>query len=191
MRRDSESCYSREGWTGIRNDGHESAEDAQRSLRRSTSGREGVHPACLTYAVQSLSDRLKLMRILLAGGVYRLTPEARARKRPAPEEVLEVGLRAAGEDVDVISLKDFKAGVSPSCYDIVHVHHMSKMAVMQALLPRPMVFTPHSSTYGTTVARRSAERIVWNRSDGIVCLSEMEKRDKISRLPSLADKIAV
>jgi glycosyltransferase involved in cell wall biosynthesis len=105
--------------------------------------------------------------------------------------VLEAGLRAAGEDVDAIALKDFKAGAFPSGYDIVHVHHMSKMAVMQALLFCPMVFTPHSSTYGTTVRRRSVERIVWNRSDGIVCLSENERRDKVARFPKLAHKISV
>ncbi|MGY1802946.1 glycosyltransferase family 4 protein [Blastococcus sp. SYSU D00922] len=131
------------------------------------------------------------MRILLAGGVYSLPPDARARKRPAPEEVLAAGLREAGEDVYTISLKDFKAGIGACKYDVVHVHHMSKMAVMQALLPGTMVFTPHSSTYGLTIRRRNAERIVWTKSDAVVCLSENERRDKVDRLPMLAGRTFV
>ena len=129
------------------------------------------------------------MRVLIAGGVFRLNHAERMNIQRAPEEVLADGLSGLGVDVTTIGLKKLYEAAS-STYDIVHVHHMSKMAVAMALRsPRRLVFTHHASTYATDMTRRSGEEIVWRKAAAIVALSQREATDKILRFPFIRERL--
>lgn len=130
------------------------------------------------------------MKILVAGGFLGKSENEQARLRPAPEAVLAGQLRDLGQDVRGIGLKDWLAFFNQR-FDVVHIHHMSKMAVLAALVSRKMVFTHHSSEYASSVARRLAEWIIWARAAQVVCLSETDEREKLARFPYLRGRTCV
>ena len=133
------------------------------------------------------------MRVLVAGGVFRLSPEARAKRQPAPEVVLVDGLRRQGVDVRAVPLESLGAVARSSWADVVHVHHLSKAAVAAAASPfaAPLVFTAH----GTAPPRGSREALgqwlIHKRMEFGVCLSAAERDWRARRSPSLAPKLTV
>jgi glycosyltransferase involved in cell wall biosynthesis len=128
------------------------------------------------------------LRVLIAGGVFRLSAEERSRRQPAPEMLLADGLRARGVHVRTSRLEDWRQVVLARDYDVVHVHHLSKAALAAALSPadRPFVFTEHASGRAATPTHRAAQRLVMARTSTVVCLSEAEAVAKRNayRLPT-------
>jgi glycosyltransferase involved in cell wall biosynthesis len=135
------------------------------------------------------------VRLLIAGGVFRLSVEERERRQPAPEVVLAGGLAARGIDVRTLPLEELRGIATSSREDVLHVHHLSKAAVLGALSPfaAPMVFTAHGTapptnwreTVGLSAITRSS------RVRARVCLSEAERQAVIHRNPALIGKVHV
>lgn len=121
------------------------------------------------------------MRLLLAGGSLGLGMDEQRNRQPSPERILADELPAFGVTVTAIGLKDY-GSVLRGEYDIIHVHHMSKAAVLASRLRKPFLFTHHSAVYGESGVRAIAEWLVWKGADRIVCLSDTERAEKSSRL---------
>lgn len=117
------------------------------------------------------------MRVLVSGGIFRLSPLERARRQPAPEILLVEGLRARGLDVVERPLEDLWTPAFDRSFDIVHIHHLSKAALAASLSPlcRPMVFTEHGIPSNPSRQLQLARRTIFRRASGIVCLSEHER----------------
>lgn len=120
------------------------------------------------------------LKVLIAGGVFRLSAEERSRRQPAPEVLLAEGLRAHGVQVRTSRLEDWRRVALARDYDVVHVHHLSKAALVAALSPvdRPFVFTEHASGRPAALSHRVAQRLVMARASTLVCLSEAEAAAK-------------
>lgn len=133
------------------------------------------------------------MRILLAGGVFRLSESERSRRQPAPETTLAGGLRQRSVEVITMPLERFGSVAFSRGFDAVHVHHLSKAAVAAALSPMaaPFIFTPH----GTSTAERWPERAgltaVMSRMDAGVCLSTAELNWRANAFPEAREKLVV
>ncbi|WP_328425703.1 glycosyltransferase family 4 protein [Micromonospora sp. NBC_00389] len=123
------------------------------------------------------------MKILVAGGVFRHSAEELAKREPAPEVVLVDGLRRRGIEVRACRLEDRGTVALARESDIVHVHHLSKAAVLAALSPlaRPFVFTAHRFALPPTPLQRRAQRMVMSRATAVVCLSQVEAEQTTSR----------
>lgn len=130
------------------------------------------------------------MKILVAGGFLGKTKEDRATLQPSPEAVLVRALEGLDENVCGIGLKDWRKFFKGRS-DVVHIHHMSKMAVIAALVNRRMVFTHHSAEYSTQGIRRLAEWVVWRCAARVVCLSQTEEAEKLALFPCLEHKTCV
>lgn len=133
------------------------------------------------------------MKILIAGGVFRLQPEQLKHRQPAPEVVLSEGLRNLGFDVDTMPLERWKRIAVSGSYDIVHIHHLSKAALAAALSPfvRPFVFTEHASGHPGRADHRVAQRAVMAKASTVVCLSQAEANAKRAAYGLGGSKIAV
>ena len=127
------------------------------------------------------------MRVVVSGGVFRLSRAEVALRQPAPESVLVSGLRARGIDVVACPLEDLATAAGRGHCDLVHIHHLSKAAVVAALSPlaRPFVFTEHASGRAVGLAARAGQRLVMSRASAVVCLSQAEAEAKRAayRLP--------
>lgn len=132
------------------------------------------------------------MRVLIAGGIFRLSENERARLQPAPEVVLSDGLRAKGVEVSTIPLEALSPIAKSRSYDVIHVHHLSKASLVAALSPlaAPLVFTAHGLHVHSRL-HRSIERVVQTRMSAGICLSEAERSSRIGRAPALAPKLFV
>lgn len=121
------------------------------------------------------------MRILIAGGVFRLSVDQRGRRQPAPEVLLVKGLREHGVDAVECPLEDLRTVTWDRSFDLVHVHHLSKAAVAASLspLPRPMAFTEHGMPAASSTMMQAARRLIYARAAGVVCLSERERAAKV------------
>lgn len=117
------------------------------------------------------------MRVLVSGGIFRLSLQERARRQPAPEILLVEGLRARGLDVVERPLEDLRTPSFDRSFDIVHIHHLSKAALAAALSPlsRPMLFTEHGIPSDPSRQLQFARRTIFRRASGIICLSEHER----------------
>lgn len=133
------------------------------------------------------------MRVLIAGGVFRLSPQERLARQPAPEITLVEGLRARGIDAEEAPLENRRLIARAAGFDLVHVHHLSRAAVAAALSPlaRPFVFTEHQSGRAATAAHRAAQRLVLNRASAVVCLSNTEAAAKIHDYGSFGSRLRV
>ena len=121
------------------------------------------------------------MRILIAGGVFRLSQEDRERRQPAPEILLVDGLKGRGIDAVPCPLEDLQKVAWDRSFDVVHVHHLSKAALAASLSPlrRPMAFTEHGIPSDPTPLMQVARRLIYLRASGVVCLSEAERAAKV------------
>ena len=120
------------------------------------------------------------MRVLIAGGIFRESSAAQHQKQPTPEIVLAEGLRELGVTVETVPLEAINRIARPRDFDLVHVHHQSKAALICAGSPMrsvPMVFTQHAAIPKHT-GRRLALRLVLRRSDAVICLSKAERVEK-------------
>lgn len=124
------------------------------------------------------------MKILLAGGFLGKSLREQFSLQPSPEAVLLKELHELGQDVTGIGLKAWSTFWHTRA-DVLHVHHMSKMAVVAAALRRRVVFTQHGGVYATSGLRGLAERLVWRRVAAVVCLSSAEEAEKLRLFPHL------
>jgi glycosyltransferase involved in cell wall biosynthesis len=133
------------------------------------------------------------MKVLIAGGVFRLPPDVRKMRQPAPEMVLADGLRARGVEVTTVPLEDLSAVARSADSDIVHVHHLSKAAVVSALSPAsaPMVFTAHATARPSRRLEVLGEKVVLSRMRAGVCLSEGERLQRVHAKPELEGRLVV
>lgn len=133
------------------------------------------------------------MRVLIGGGVFRLSQRELVLRQPSPEVVLAGGLRRAGVEVETCALEDLRTIANSRQFDVVHVHHWSKAAVVAAISPlaAPMVFTAHSTKYGGGLDRRLSEALVSRRMKAVVCLSHAEAQQVRTRFPVAAHKVTV
>jgi glycosyltransferase involved in cell wall biosynthesis len=133
------------------------------------------------------------MHILISGGIFRLTVEERAKRQPSPEILLVEGLIDRGVKVDFCPLEDYHKAIFASKYDLVHVHHLSKFAVLAAVSPlsRPMIFTEHGMPTQLDNLQKLARRLVNKKSDAVICLSQAERISKIQNLGLDSKKIEV
>lgn len=133
------------------------------------------------------------MKVLIAGGVFRLPPDVRKMRQPAPEMVLAEGLRKRGVEVATVPLEDLSAVARSSDSDIVHVHHLSKAAVASALSPlsAPMVFTAHATARPIRRLEVLGEKVVMSRMRAGVCLSEGERLQRVHARPELDRRLVV
>lgn len=133
------------------------------------------------------------MRILISGGIFRLTAEERIKRQPSPEILLVEGLINRGVKVDFCPLEDYHKAIFTSTYDLIHVHHLSKFAVLASVSPysRPMVFTEHGMPTQLNNLHKLAQRLVNKKSDAVICLSQAERTSKIQNLGLDSKKIEV
>ena len=108
------------------------------------------------------------MRICIVGGIFGKSDEYRKTVTWAPETVLAAGLEARGHSVATVG---HGGPVRYSDFDVVHVHHLARGAVVAALdrSMTPLVFTPHSRA--PIGIKRAAFHFVVNRSDALVSLA--------------------
>ena len=108
------------------------------------------------------------MRICIVGGIFGMSDEYRKTVTWAPETVLAAGLEARGHSVATVG---HGGPVRYSDFDVVHVHHLARGAVVAALdrSMTPLVFTPHSRA--PIGIKRAAFHFVVNRSDALVSLA--------------------
>lgn len=120
--------------------------------------------------------------MLLAGGVFRLSPKQRSERQPAPEVLLAEGLRKCGVDVTESPLEDLRRPLLDRSFDLIHVNHLSKAALTASLSPlsRPMIFTEHGMPSKTSKRLQIARRIIYSKSSGVVFLSSNESALKIN-----------
>ena len=129
------------------------------------------------------------LRLCIVGGIFDKPDAYRARHALTPETILVQGLRDRGYEVDAVGHNQLAA-----CgrYDLVHVHHFGRAALMMAArnTRAPFVFTGHSGplTFGheRSLLRRGAFRQVLRSADALVALSEAEA----GRLARLAGRRA-
>lgn len=86
-------------------------------------------------------------------------------------------------------------------YDLIHVHSYHALAALGAALlagDRPVVFTPHYHGVGHSPFRnllhrpyRLLGRLLFRRSDHVICVSHAEARLVAGHFPEVASKIAV
>ena len=116
------------------------------------------------------------MRVDVIGGIFGRDEEYPRSIAPTPEMTLVDGLRERGFNVRALPhtwMPDRQRA------DIVHVHHLAKGAVSQAvsrtLLRRSrLVFTRHGAEAELPAARSLTLRLLFARADAIVALSEAE-----------------
>ncbi len=130
--------------------------------------------------MRKCEDR-RAVRLLLAGGVFRLSPEERSERQSAPEVLLAEGLRKCGVDVTESSLEDLRRPVFDRSFDLIHVHHLSKAALAASLSPlsRPMIFTEHGMPTSTSKRLQIARRVIYSNASGTVFLSNKESTSKL------------
>jgi glycosyltransferase involved in cell wall biosynthesis len=133
------------------------------------------------------------LKILIAGGVFRLTSEQIRASQPAPEVTLLHGLHARGIEADSCPLENRAKIAAAKGYDVVHVHHLSRAAVAAALSPRarPFVFTEHAFQPPVSGLHRSGLRVVAASASAFVCLSNAERDFKAHRFPRLEPRLTV
>lgn len=133
------------------------------------------------------------MKLLLAGGVFRLTEEQRRTQQPTPETTLATGLSKAGVAVDTCALEERLRIFTARRYDVIHVHHASKAAVLATLRPSstPIVFTPHSIAEPASIREQLGLRKIVLSVSRLVCLSDAEAEWYTSRFPGVEGRISV
>jgi glycosyltransferase involved in cell wall biosynthesis len=124
------------------------------------------------------------LRVLLIGGIYGF-PD-RLGVVETPETTLERGLGELGVSV---TTQAHNWQIRRGSWDIVHVHHLAKQALVQAVrcAGRRLVFTRHGITPVTGI-RSSALGLVLRRSDAVIALSSAEEFALRSRVPG--DRLA-
>lgn len=135
------------------------------------------------------------MRVLIAGGIFRLPLELQRMRESAPEATLAEGLRRRGLEVTTYPLEHFVKIARAQNQDLVHVHHLSRAAVTAALSPwaRPLVFTEHRLCQHTSRPHRegAALQVVMRSAAATVCLSDQERRYRAEQFPHTADRLHV
>ncbi|WP_435745301.1 glycosyltransferase family 4 protein [Nocardioides sp. SYSU DS0663] len=107
--------------------------------------------------------------------------------------VLTEALTARGVDVINVPLEDLARIIRPRDVDLVHVHHLSKAAVVAGLMDRSVrfVFTRHGAEQVSGWRRRAGLRLVMRRMDAGVCLSQRELDDACALYPGTRSKLRV
>jgi glycosyltransferase involved in cell wall biosynthesis len=125
------------------------------------------------------------MRICLVGGIFGKPPAYRRTVRVTPETVLARGLRLRGHEVVT---RGHSGPFQFDGFDVVHVHHLSRGAVMAAAsAPQvPLAFTPHLQM--ATAARRIAMRYVVGRAGATVALSATEAAWQRTNFPAVSGR---
>jgi glycosyltransferase involved in cell wall biosynthesis len=135
---------------------------------------------------------MKQLRVCIVGGIYDRSEEYRKKRCLTPETILAQGLRSRGIEVVESGHRRF----APSGkFDLVHVHHLGKAALVMASAPpgARFVFTSHDprlmNGYQVTWRRLASYRFVAGRADGIVVLSEAERQFASASVPRSAGRI--
>lgn len=131
------------------------------------------------------------MRVLVAGGVFRLSPQKLAAQQATPEVTLAQGLRERGFEVTTCRLEDISRILLAKDQDVVHVHHLSKGAVAGAASGHPFVFTAHSTKAPERLRERAGLRFVMHRADAAINLSERERTQTASLFPAISSRLRV
>jgi glycosyltransferase involved in cell wall biosynthesis len=114
------------------------------------------------------------VKVLLVGGIYGVAPAERSGRSSTPETTLEHALRSRGIEVET---SGHSWELPQTDADVIHVHHLAKGALRQALRVRrraPLVFTTHGIGAETAV-KRAALRVVHQQATAVVALSEYER----------------
>ncbi len=123
-------------------------------------------------------------RIAIVGGIFDQPEAYRVQRKFTPETVLVDGLRAKGWDVVGLG----HHGLEPDApYDLVHVHHLARGALRMALSgsDASFVYTSHdpmlASNYAISRRRYHLTRLVVERADATVALSDSERQTDVWR----------
>lgn len=119
------------------------------------------------------------LRICIVGGIFDKPEDYRSRHRFTPETILSEGLRSLGFEVQAFGHRDF---VPSEDYDLVHVHHLGRAALIMATANTRsfFVYTGHDGRalcgYRPSLRRKLASRLVISRTDTVVALSDVERK---------------
>ncbi len=122
---------------------------------------------------------MSCLRVCVVGGIFDKPDEYRSFHRYTPETILAQGLAERGVDVAVSGHRGF---VPLDDYDIVHVHHLGKAALVMASATTrsKFIYTGHDGRiingYAASSRRKLATGFVTARADAIVALSNFEWR---------------
>jgi glycosyltransferase involved in cell wall biosynthesis len=128
------------------------------------------------------------LRVCIVGGIYDRSEDYRKKRAFTPETILAAGLRACGDEVVECGHRGFVP--SSAAFDVVHVHHLGKAALLMASAPggARFVFTGHDprlmNGYQVSWRRRAAFGFVVRRADSVVTLSDDERRFTRACVPS-------
>jgi glycosyltransferase involved in cell wall biosynthesis len=121
------------------------------------------------------------VRVCVIGGVFGKPQSYRQKHQLTPEVTLVNGLRQRGILADE---KSHKADISDGEYDLVHIHHLSRRALRQAVRCKvPLVFTAHNGHVlagRAPTATMAAAKFLFGAADAVVALCGNE-RDWIKR----------
>lgn len=127
------------------------------------------------------------LRVCIVGGIYDMPEDYRRKRLHTPETILARGLKSRGVDV----VESGHRGFLPSSgFDVVHVHHLGKAALMMATSPpvSRFVFTGHEprimNDYRVSWRRKASFRFVVSRADAVVTLSDTELDFTQARFPA-------
>jgi glycosyltransferase involved in cell wall biosynthesis len=134
------------------------------------------------------------LRIGIVGGIYDRSDEYRKKRQLTPETILAQGLEARG--VEVVECGHHRFDPS-GAFDLVHVHHLGRGALVMASAPpgARFVFTSHDprlmNGYQVSWRRLTAFRFVVRRADAVVALSDAELQYTCDTVPASAEKSVV
>jgi glycosyltransferase involved in cell wall biosynthesis len=133
-------------------------------------------------------------RICVVGGIFDQSEEYIARRAFTPETVLVDGLRASGWEVEGVGHHAFDPDRR---YDLVHVHHLGRAALRMALSrsAAPFVYSSHdpllASNYQVSRRRHLMTKLVVERADATVALSDAERETDARRFGSAVPQVVV
>jgi glycosyltransferase involved in cell wall biosynthesis len=127
------------------------------------------------------------LRVCIVGPIYDMPEDYRRKRLHTPETILARGLKSRGVDV----VESGHRGFLPSSgFDVVHVHHLGKAALVMATSPSTsrFVFTGHDprimNNCRVSWRRTTSSRFVVSRADAIVTLSDTELDFTRARFPA-------
>lgn len=120
---------------------------------------------------------MERLHVCVVGGIFDRSPEYRGKHRFTPETVLADGLARRGVRVTTVGHRRFTPA---DAFDVVHVHHLDRAALVMATAPTrsPFVYTSHdpqlASRYRLSRVRLAATKFVAERADCCIVLSQAE-----------------
>jgi glycosyltransferase involved in cell wall biosynthesis len=120
---------------------------------------------------------MKQLHVCVVGGIFDRSQEYRGKHLFTPETVLANGLAQRGVRVTTVGHQQF---MPTEAFDLVHVHHLDRAALIMATAPTrsPFVYTSHdpklASRYRISRMRLAATQFVTDRADACIVLSTSE-----------------